>query len=155
MFLNQVLPGAYYFIEDTLAVNARCGRPYREALMARYKASPRFREMLYEMSLFWSIPSLILATLLTVMAVLPPVPENWAYGVCWTAPFIWAFIWGCITIPWAKARMVRERLEWEAGKVPGKETVSPVMSPIASTPVASPFGPGTPGSFPPVAENPV
>jgi hypothetical protein len=86
--------------------------------------------MLYEQSLFWSIPALILALILTVIAVIPWVPENWSYGVCWVAPFIWAFIWGCITIRWCKARMVRERLEWEAGEVSSKtlgsgSTVSP------------------------------
>lgn len=120
-----------------MAVNGRCGRPYREAIAARYKASPRFREMMYQQSLFWSIPALILAAILTVIAVIPWVPENWSYGVCWTAPFIWCFIWGCFTIRICKAKMVQERLEWEAGEVPGKEIVSPVMSPVTS-PVTSP-----------------
>lgn len=95
--------------------------------MARYRASPRFREMLYEQSLFWSIGSMILATILTVIAVIPVVPENWSYGVCWVAPFGWTFIWGLITIKWCKKCMVRERLEWEAGEVPGKN-VSPARS---------------------------
>lgn len=129
---TQVLPAVYYFMEDTLAVNGRCGRPYREAIAARYKASPRFREMMYTQSLFWSIPALILAAILTVIAVIPWVPENWSYGVCWTAPFIWCFIWGCFTIRICKAKMVQERLEWEAGEVPGKQIVSPVLSPVTS-----------------------
>ncbi|CAI6090315.1 hypothetical protein V2G26_006133 [Clonostachys chloroleuca] len=117
---GKVLPGVYYFIEDTLAVNGGCGAPYREALAARYRASPRFREMLYEQSLFWSIPTLIFAAILTVIAVIPQVPENWSYGVCWVAPFGFTFVWGLITITWCKARMVRERLEWEAGEFPRK-----------------------------------
>ncbi|KAF4122087.1 hypothetical protein GMORB2_7680 [Geosmithia morbida] len=112
---EKVLPGAYYFIEDVMAVNARCGRPYREALAARYRSSPRFRQMLYEQSMFWSVPSLILAAVLTVIAIIPQVPEDWGYGVCWVAPFLWMFVWGCISIRWCKKSMVRERLEWEAG----------------------------------------
>jgi hypothetical protein len=76
--------------------------------------------MLNQQSWFWSVPSLIMATILTVVAIIPQVPENWSYGVCWVAPFIWAFIWGCFTILMCKKAMVRERLEWEAGKVPEK-----------------------------------
>lgn len=88
--------------------------------------------MLYDQSLFWSIPALILALILTVIAVVPWVPENWSYGVCWIAPFIFFLIWGLITIRWCKARMVRERLEWEAGDSNGKtlSSTSPAASPV-------------------------
>ncbi|KAL2692309.1 hypothetical protein Neosp_002715 [[Neocosmospora] mangrovei] len=112
---EQVLPGAYYFIEDVVAVNAGGGRPYREALAARYKASPRFRRMVYVQSWFWSIPALILAIPLTVISVIPQVPATGAYGVAWAVPFLWATLWGIITIKWCKKDMARERREWEAG----------------------------------------
>jgi len=79
---QKVHPGVYYFIEDTIAVNATAGRPYREALAARYEASPRFRRMIYNQSLFWSIPALILAIPLTVIAVINDVPAEIAYGIC-------------------------------------------------------------------------
>jgi len=79
---QKVHPGVYYFIEDTIAVNATAGRPYREALAARYEASPRFRRMIYNQSLFWSIPALILAVPLTVIAVVHDVPAEVAYGIC-------------------------------------------------------------------------
>ncbi|ODA80816.1 hypothetical protein RJ55_03776 [Drechmeria coniospora] len=108
----QVLPGAYYFIEDVVAVNAGAGRPYREALAARYKASVRFRRILYVQSLFWSIPALLLAIPLTVIAVIPPVPATVAYGVCWAVPFVWSGLWGAISIRWCKREMTRERIEW-------------------------------------------
>jgi len=140
---GEVLPCVYYFIEDTLAVNGGCGRPYREAIAARYRASPRFRELMLEMSWFWGIGALVMATILTVIAVIPPVPEDWSYGVCWTATFLWGVVWGIATIYIGKSRMVRERLEWETGRVPGKDVgttspvVSPVMSPVNSG-VASP-----------------
>jgi len=111
---HQVHPGVYYFIEDVVAVNAGAGRPYREALAARYRASPRFRRMLYVQSLFWSIPALVLAAPLTVIAVIHPVPATAAYGVCWAVPFLWCALWGAISVWWCKRDMVRERLEWEA-----------------------------------------
>ncbi|KAI5459291.1 hypothetical protein BGZ63DRAFT_415912 [Mariannaea sp. PMI_226] len=112
---EKVLPGVYYFIEDVVAVNAGAGRPYREALAARYKASSRFRRMLYIQSIFWSIPAIVLAIGLTVIAVINPVPATVAYGICWAVPFLWSMIWGVITIVWCKRDMVRERLEWQAG----------------------------------------
>lgn len=113
---EKVLPGVYYFVEDVVAVNSKAGRPFREALAARYKASPRFRRMLYVQSLFWSIPAIILAIPLTVIATIPPVPATVAYGICWAVPFLWAIIWGIITIKWCKKEMVTERLEWEANE---------------------------------------
>lgn len=79
---ERVKPGVYYFVEDTVAVNANAGRPYREALAARYDASPRFQQMMYLQSLFWSIPALILAVPLTVIAVIHSVPATAAYGIC-------------------------------------------------------------------------
>lgn len=69
--------------------------------------------MLYIQSLFWSIPAIILAACLNVIAVIPPVPEDAAYGICWALPFLWAILWGIITIKWCKRDMVRERLEWQ------------------------------------------
>lgn len=119
----------YYFIEDTVAVNAGAGRPYREALAARYHASPRFRRMLYVQSLFWSIPSILLAVPLTVIAVIPQVPATVAYGICWAVPFLWAILWGVISIKWCKRDMIRERLEWEAAeKVPTDSVAASVTA---------------------------
>jgi hypothetical protein len=79
---EPVKPGVYYFIEDVVAVNANAGRPYREALAARYDASPRFRQMMYTQSIFWSIPALVIAIPLTVIAVVHSIPAAVAYGIC-------------------------------------------------------------------------
>ncbi|KAM3502583.1 hypothetical protein MY11210_009020 [Beauveria gryllotalpidicola] len=130
---GKVLPPVYYFIEDVIAVNAGAGRPFREALAARYKASPRFRRMLYIQSVFWCIPAFVIAIPLTVIAVIHPVPATAAYGICWAVPFLWMVIWGIISVYWCKANMVRERLEWQAGKVDGATTPMPHSSP-SSTP---------------------
>lgn len=118
---EPVLPGVYYLIEDVVAVNAKAGRPFREALAARYKASPRFRQMLNFQSWFWAIPSLILAIPLTVIAVIDQVPATGAYGVCWAVPFLWIALWGAITVHMCKKDMKRERLEWESDEGPAKE----------------------------------
>lgn len=78
---EQVLPGIYYIVEDVVAVNARGGRPFREGLAARYKASPIFRKMMRDQSWFWSIGGLIMAGACTVVVVINPVPEPVAYGI--------------------------------------------------------------------------
>ncbi|KAH7312167.1 hypothetical protein B0I35DRAFT_356262 [Stachybotrys elegans] len=130
---EQVLPGIYYFVEDTVAVNAGGGRPYREAIAARYKASPRFRRMLWVQSWFWAIPSLLVAIPLTVIAVIPPVPPTIAYGICWAVPFLWASLWGIITVYMCKRDMRNERLEWQAS-----EEKSSLTPPTAAAPAVTP-----------------
>ncbi|PHH89326.1 hypothetical protein CDD83_6291 [Cordyceps sp. RAO-2017] len=135
---EKVLPGAYYFVEDVVAVNAGAGRPYREALAARYKASPRFRRMLYVQSLFWSVPALALAAALTVVALVHPVPATVAYGVCWAVPFLWMAVWGVITVSWCKREMVRERVEWEAGGgTAGKGSAQEAAAEMGQVPAAA------------------
>ena len=54
-------PGVYSVIEDVVGVDGNGGRPFREALDARYRASPRFQRMLVQLSFFWSLPALLLA----------------------------------------------------------------------------------------------
>lgn len=78
---GKVHPGVYYFIEDIIAVNANAGRPFREALAARYEASPRFRRMIKNLSLFWSIPSLFVAIVCTVVVCIHPVSQDVAYAI--------------------------------------------------------------------------
>lgn len=76
-----VNPGVYYLMEDIIAVNAAAGRPFREALAARYRASPRFRRMIRNQSLFWSIPALLVGIACTIVVVIHQVDKNVAYGV--------------------------------------------------------------------------
>lgn len=79
---ESVRPGIYYIVEDMVAVNSNAGRPYREAISARYEASPRFRQMMYRESIFWSVPAIAIAIPLTIIAVIHPVPASVAYGIC-------------------------------------------------------------------------
>jgi hypothetical protein len=78
---EKVNPGAYYFLEDVVAVTGGAGRPFREALAARYEASPKFRKMLLDQSLFWSIPGILVAIACTVVVCLNQVPEPVSYGL--------------------------------------------------------------------------
>jgi len=78
---QEVKPGVYYIIEDIISVNANAGRPYREALAARYTVSPRFRRMIRTQSIFWSVPALVLAIACTVVICIHEVPKNAAYAI--------------------------------------------------------------------------
>ncbi len=78
---EKVLPGVYYICEDIIAVNAGGGRPFREGLAARYNASPIFRKMIRDLSWFWSIPGLFLATGCTVVVCIHTVSDPVAYGI--------------------------------------------------------------------------
>ena len=85
---EKVFPGVFYIVEDVIAVNANAGRPYREALHARYNASPRFQKMMLRQSWFWSIPSIIIAFVLIVLICVHEVDKNVAYGIGRLRPFV-------------------------------------------------------------------
>ena len=78
---EKVLPGVLYIVEDVIAVNANAGRPYREAIHARYNASPRFRRMMMNQSLFWGIPSILIGLALIVVCCVHEVKKEIAYGL--------------------------------------------------------------------------
>ncbi|KAK5449351.1 hypothetical protein LTS15_008894 [Exophiala xenobiotica] len=120
---GEVYPGVYYLMEDIVAVNAGAGRPFREAMAARYAASPRFRRMIKVQSLFWSIPSLVVAIVCTVIIVIHPISKEVGYGVGWGVPFVWIGIASAISIPWIRRDMHLETITWEQdfGIVPEKK----------------------------------
>ncbi|PBP15750.1 hypothetical protein BUE80_DR013546, partial [Diplocarpon rosae] len=111
---EQVYPGIFYIVEDIVAVNSGGGRPFREGMAARYRASPMFRKMMRDLSWFWSIPGLLMAAGLTIVVVISHVREEIAYGIGWGVPFVWATIWAGITVPWVRSVMAKERSSWAA-----------------------------------------
>ena len=78
---EPLYPGVFYMVEDVVAVNANAGRPYREALHARYRASPRFRKMMMNQSWFWGIPSVVIGIVLVVLICIHEVDKEVAYGI--------------------------------------------------------------------------
>ncbi|RMD40349.1 hypothetical protein DV735_g4779, partial [Chaetothyriales sp. CBS 134920] len=110
---EPVLPGVLYLIEDVVAVNASAGRPYREALHARYNASPRFRQMVMDQSLFWGIPAILIGGALIVVVCVHEVDKEIAYGLGWGIPFFWALIWAFLSVIWVKKALRNERIAWE------------------------------------------
>ena len=109
---SPIRPGIYTVIEDVIAVDTGSGRAYREALNARYTASPMFRRMLYDLNLFWAISAVAVATTVTAVIFAPSVPEVVAYGIGWAVPFSWAGIWALITIKWVQTSLRKEKEAW-------------------------------------------
>jgi hypothetical protein len=72
-------PAIFTIIEDIVAVDGGGGVAYREALIARYDASPLFRRMLNRLDGFWGIGALGTATFITVL--LWTVPEQIGYWI--------------------------------------------------------------------------
>ena len=103
-------PGVYTTIEDVVAVDGGAGRPYREALNARYQASPTFRRTLLHLSLFWSLGAIIMGGICT--AVIFTVPVEIAFGIGWGAPWVWAGLWTVYTVRYLQSKLALERLEW-------------------------------------------
>ena len=72
-------PAIFTIIEDIIAVDGGGGGQYREALIARYDASPLFRRMLNHLDAFWGLGALSAATVTTVL--LWTIPEQIGYWI--------------------------------------------------------------------------
>lgn len=125
-------PGLYPVIEDVIANDGGGGRAYREALLARYEASPLFRGMLVRLGFFWSVPCLVVAAACTAVIFTTPYPVAYAVGtylsaldlkwmmlICsgWSIPGIWAAIWTFITIRWVQSCLRNEKDSWSKERV--------------------------------------
>jgi hypothetical protein len=82
---GRVPPLVFTLVEDIVGVDGAGGREYREALLARYETSPRFRKMIAQQNWFWAVGALVDG--IGTMVVIWTVPERVAYGVG-ACPFI-------------------------------------------------------------------
>ncbi|KAI9697467.1 MAG: hypothetical protein M1820_007802 [Bogoriella megaspora] len=111
---DKVHPGVFYIVEDVIAVNAGGGLPFREGWAARYEASPIFRKMIRDQSLFWSIGATVMGIVLIVIVCVHTTPKAVMYGVGWATPFVWAAVWALVSIPWVRYELHRESRTWES-----------------------------------------
>ncbi|KAL2152838.1 hypothetical protein VTH82DRAFT_3993 [Thermothelomyces myriococcoides] len=108
----RVPPLVLTIVEDIVGVDGAGGRKYRDALMARYEASPRFRHMIAQQNWFWAAGALIdgIGTFIVIWTV----PERVAYGVGWGSPLIFVIVWTIITVHWVRVSLRREKEIWRA-----------------------------------------
>lgn len=78
---QRIRPGVYTIIEDVISVDTGTSRHYREAINARYEASPRFQRMLQVVSWFWAVPALMVGGAVTAVVWVQRVPQTIAYGI--------------------------------------------------------------------------
>ncbi|KAI9827992.1 MAG: hypothetical protein M1819_006835 [Sarea resinae] len=107
---ERMPPGLYSYIEDIVSVDGRAGQPYRQALRARFEASPVFRAMLIRLSFFWSVPAIVLAAALT--AIIFAAPRDVGYAMGWSVPFAFGAIWTVLTIFHVKHVITGEKAAW-------------------------------------------
>jgi hypothetical protein len=91
------------------------GKAYREAALARFNASPRFRRMLVQMLWAWSITGLIVAVALLVLAW--TIDEEVAYTLGWAVPSVWGGIGAFATIKWGQRSLRIEKEMWNEDRV--------------------------------------
>ena len=104
-------PFAYYVIEDFVAVDADQRRVYREELRERWDASPVFRDLLWEVTLWWTVGGVVFTGALA--GITWGCDFNVAYGLSFGVLFIWIGAWAAATWVWVRWMLERER-QWFA-----------------------------------------
>jgi hypothetical protein len=109
---SKLRPPVYTVIEDIVAVDGAGGKAYRAALNERYKASPIFRRLIAEMSVFWGGGALIMGVVLIALLASPRVDPIVTFGLAWGAPWVWAVLWASLTFWWVMRRLRVELETW-------------------------------------------
>jgi len=53
-----------------------------------------------------------------LVSVFPRTNDQFAnIDIGWVVPFIWAAIWAAITVPWVRATLRREAVNWEESSI--------------------------------------
>ncbi|KPM42773.1 hypothetical protein AK830_g3783 [Neonectria ditissima] len=108
-------PLTFCIMEDITACDGGGGKAYREAAMARFNASPRFRRMLSQMLWGWALTGSLLAVVLIALAWILPVEIAYALG--WAVPSLWGAVGAYITIKWGQRCIKIEKEKWVADRV--------------------------------------
>lgn len=103
-------PLTFCIMEDITGCDGGGGKVYREAALARFNASPRFRRMLVQMLWGWSISGSLLSIALIALAW--TIPEEVAYTLGWVVPSIWGGIGAFTTIKWGQRCLRIEKEKW-------------------------------------------
>lgn len=107
-------PLTFCILEDMVAVDGGAGLVYREAALARYNASPRFRRLLVQLLWAWGLTSIGLGA--GVIALVFSIPEEIAYGLGWGIPTLWGALGALATILWCQRSVRIERELWNSEK---------------------------------------
>ena len=99
-------PGIYTILEDVIAVDLDRAATFRTSFNEHWKTSPMFRRRLYQLSILWSLPGLLVSGACTVVIFTTDTEVGSAVG--WGAPFLWAILWAVLTVlvvgRWSKSQ---------------------------------------------------
>ncbi|KAJ5046930.1 hypothetical protein J3E74DRAFT_428270 [Bipolaris maydis] len=104
-------PSIYFIVEDIVAVDGDGATSFRIRLNERYQASPYFRKMLHQLSLFWALPAMVVAVGTTFLVF--SLKRDLSYVLGWVVPFTWAAIWAVTTIKWVQRELRIEQMLWD------------------------------------------
>lgn len=108
---NSICPPlTFCILEDICAVDGKGGKRYRQAALARYNSSPRFRALLMQLLWFWSVPAIVVGV--GLMVAIYHTTDDIAYGIGWGAPTVWIGIWTWITVVWVQRGVRIEKETW-------------------------------------------
>lgn len=103
-----VKPGTYAIAEDVVAVDAKQGRAFRDAWLARYEASSVMRAHLRRLDMLWGVSGLVVVAI--VFGIVFGVEnELVGYGVGWALPWLWAGTMALITFRMGSTVLEKER----------------------------------------------
>lgn len=112
---HNMRPGAYYIMEDVVAVDGGGRSAFRRALNVRYEASPIFRRLVYEMTLYWAVGGLIFVGVSAVLTFTTAL--NIAFGVTLGWIPVWALLWFTVARFWIGHRLNQEEVSFKT-KIP-------------------------------------
>ncbi|THU85657.1 hypothetical protein K435DRAFT_843182 [Dendrothele bispora CBS 962.96] len=103
-------PAAFYCLEDVPAVDFKLGRDFRRCVYGRYDASPPFRQLMLDLTVYWVLMSAVYCGI--TAAVTWAAPLNFAFGWVLGQLFMWAFVSavGCYFL--SKRGLRREEAWW-------------------------------------------
>jgi hypothetical protein len=105
-----VRPGLYTLFEDVIGASGTQNSDFRAKLNRRWQASHEFRRLILRLSLFWSVPGLVVSA--TCMAIIFSIDLKVGFAIVWIVPFLWAVVWVLITFLLVRRSLKREKLEW-------------------------------------------
>ena len=107
-----VRPGIYTLLEDVVSVDLHGGYAFRARLNERWEESPLFRRLLYQLSILWSLPGLLVSAACTIAIFMTVDDVGFAFG--WGLPYVWAILWTAVTVVIVNRGLGKEKQEWEA-----------------------------------------
>ena len=100
-------PGAYYIMEDVVAVEGGGRSAFRRALKERYERSPIFRQLVYEMTVYWAMAGLVFIGVNATLTFTTDVTVAFGATLGWIP--IWALIGFLFARLWIRRRLSQEK----------------------------------------------